>query len=204
MTSLTSATDADSAVDAAFQRFADEIASRPKWLRGHTARVVADAKRLARLHNLDVPRCAAAAMGHDLFRHWQPDDLLDASRRRGIPIDPVEAAAPITLHGPLAAEYALDQLDVHDPDILAAIRFHTTAHPDYSLEALAVFVADKIEPKKLARDPGLQAVASAAERDLRAAASLFLERRLTRQLHSGEMLHPLAVASRNHWLANSA
>ena len=50
------------------------------------------------------------------------------------------------------------------------------------------------------RDPGLFAVAAAAEHDLYAAAAMFLERRLTSQLNSGQPLHPLAVASRNAFL----
>ena len=188
--------------EAALERFAREMESRPDWLRGHVARVVGDARRLARRHGLDEARCAAAAMGHDLFRHCQPPDLLSASRERGIAIHPVEAASPIILHGPLAAAYAQSELEIDDPLVLDAIRFHTTGHPDYPDESLAVFVADKIEPRKLARDRSLQAVAAAAEHNLRDAAALFLERRLTRQLHGGELLHPLAVESRNAWLAD--
>lgn len=181
-------------------RFEAELADRPAWLREHTQRVVAGAERLARIHELDPQRCAASAAGHDLFRHLKADELLQRSRRHGIPIGEPELDAPIILHGPLAALHARRELGVDDPDLLETIRHHTTAHPDLSDEGLAVFLADKIDPQKVARDPGLESVAAAAERDLPAAAALFLERRMIAQLAGGTLLHPLAVAARNAFL----
>ena len=181
-------------------RFEAELADRPAWLREHTQRVVAGAERLARIHELDPQRCAAGAAGHDLFRHLKADELLQRSRRHGIPIGEPELDAPIILHGPLAALHARRELGVDDPDLLETIRHHTTAHPDLSDEGLAVFLADKIDPQKVARDPGLESVAAAAERDLPAAAALFLERRMIAQLAGGTLLHPLTVAARNAFL----
>ena len=181
-------------------RFEAELADRPAWLREHTQRVVAGAERLARIHELDPQRCAAGAAGHDLFRHLKADELLQRSRRHGIPIGEPELDAPIILHGPLAALHAQRELGVDDPDLLETIRHHTTAHPDLSDEGLAVFLADKIDPQKVARDPGLESVAAAAERDLPAAAALFLERRMIAQLAGGTLLHPLTVAARNAFL----
>ena len=188
------------ALAAAQTRFEAELADRPAWLREHTRRVIEGAERLARIHELDPRRCAAGAAGHDIFRHLTADALLERSRRAGIPIGEAELDAPIILHGPLAALHAERELGVDDPDLLAAIRHHTTAHPDLSDEGLAVFLADKIDPQKVARDPGLESVAAAAERDLSAAAALFLERRMIAQLAGGTLLHPLAVAARNAFL----
>ena len=181
-------------------RFEAELADRPDWLQEHTRRVVDGAERLARIHDLDPQRCAAGAAGHDIFRHLKADQLLERSRRAGIPIGEAELDAPIILHGPLAALHAERELGVDDPDLLETIRYHTTAHPDLSEEGLAVFLADKIDPRKVARDRGLASVAAAAERDLAAAAALFLERRMIAQLAGGTLLHPLAVAARNAFL----
>lgn len=188
------------ALAAARARFEAELADRPAWLREHTQRVIEGAERLARIHELDPQRCAAGAAGHDIFRHLKADELLQRSRRDGIPIGEAELDAPIILHGPLAALHAQRELGVDDPDLIETIRHHTTAHPDLSDEGLAVFLADKIDPQKVVRDPGLQSVAAAAERDLPAAAALFLERRMIAQLAGGTLLHPLAVAARNAFL----
>ena len=182
------------------ERFAEAMRDRPEKLQKHVKRVEKGALRLAAVHELDRDVCAAAAAGHDLFRHCKPAELIALSRHYRVPITEDEEDAPIILHGPLAAAYAREVMQIEHLDILHAIAHHTTAHPDYTLESLAVFLADKIDPRKVDRDPGLAAVAAAAEHDLYAAAALFLERRLTEQLNSGRALHPLAVASRNAYL----
>lgn len=180
--------------------FAEVMSDRPGKLQKHVKRVERGALRLAAIHELDRDICAAAAAGHDLFRHCKDAELIALSRHYRVPISEDELAAPIVLHGPLAAAYARETMDVEHEEILTSIAYHTTAHPDYSLEALAVFLADKVDPRKMQRDPGLFAVAAAAEHDLYAAAAMFLERRLTSQLNNGLPLHPLAVASRNAFL----
>ena len=174
------------------ERFAAEMTERPTKLQRHVKRVERGALRLAAVHELDRDVCAAAAVGHDLFRHCSDAELLALSRHYRVPITRDEEDA--------ATAYSRKTLNVDHDVILDAIAYHTTAHPDYSPEALAVFLADKIDPKKVQRDPGLAAVAAAAEQDLYAAAALFLERRLSAQLNSGQPLHPLAVASRNAFL----
>lgn len=184
-------------------RFGAAMSDRPEKLRKHVKRVERGALRLAAIHELDREVCSAAAAGHDLFRHCKSAELIALSRHYRVPITEDELDAPIVLHGPLAAAYARQAMHVEHEEILTAIAYHTTAHPEYSLEALAVFLADKIDPRKVQRDAGLSAVAAAAEQDLYAAAALFLERRLTSQLSSGQALHPLAVASRNAFLRRS-
>ena len=182
-------------------RFQIVVDSCPEWLQAHTRRVVETAVELADLHGLDPDVCAAAATGHDIFRHLEPEDMLARSLAAGIEIGPTERCAPITLHGPLAARHAAAELGIAHPDILQAVRFHTTCHESLAPEGLAVFVADKIEPAKLERDPGLAEVAEAARRDLREAAALFLERRMRKQLKHGQLLHPLSVQARNAFRA---
>ena len=184
--------------------FREVMTDRPPKLRGHVARVEQGARRLAAIHELDRNVCVAGAAGHDLFRHCSDDELLALSRYHNVAISEDELAAPIILHGPLAAAWSRDELGVDHDEVLSAIRYHTTAHPDFSDEALAVFLADKIDPRKVERDPGLRPVAAAAEHDLTAAAALFLERRLAEQLASGKPLHPLAVSSRNAFLQRAS
>ena len=185
------------------ERFEQAMLDRPEKLQRHTRRVVKGALRLAAVHELDRDICSASAAGHDLFRHCDDAELIALAHHYRVPITEHEEAAPIILHGPLAAAYARDVIEVQHDEILDAIAFHTTAHPNYSLESIAMFLADKIDPSKVRRDPGLAAVAAAAETDLYAAAAMFLERRLTSQLSSGQPLHPLAVASRNAFLRRS-
>ena len=183
------------------ERYREAMLQRPQPLQLHVSRVEAGARHLAAVHELDRDVCVAAAAGHDLFRHCSDDELLRLSRQYGVAVGEAERAAPIILHGPLAAAWSRQELGVAHEEVLCAIAHHTTAHPQFSEAALAVFLADKIDPRKVERDAGLRAVAAAAEHDLCAAAAMFLERRLAEQLASGRPLHPLAVASRNAFLS---
>ena len=172
----------------------------PDWLRGHLARVVAEGRRLAQIHEVDVARVQAAAWGHDLYRGHSDDQLLAAAVRFEIEPSPEQYAAPILLHGPVAARRAELEWDVVDADVLEAIHWHTTARPALSAVAQVVFVADKIEPDKVTADPGLAAIRTLANRDLHAATAALLERRIALDLATAAVIHPSSVEAHNHYM----
>lgn len=180
--------------------FREQAQTLPDWLRGHLARVVAEGRRLAQIHEVDVARVQAAAWGHDLYRAHSDDQLLAAAVRFEIDPSPDECAAPILLHGPVAARRAELEWDVGDADVLEAIHWHTTAHPALSAVAQVVFVADKIEPDKVAADPGLAAIRTLADHDLDAATAALLERQIALHLATAAVIHPSSVEGRNHYM----
>ena len=173
----------------------------PRGLLAHIDRVVALGAALAARHGLAVATVRLAARGHDLLRAVPPTELLARAERRGLPIDPVERREPVLLHGPLAALELAERFAVADPDVLFAIRWHTTGHPDYSAEAWAMFVADKVEPDKVRRRPELERVRTLAEADLEAAALAYLDLSLQAAVAEGWQLHPMANNARNALIA---
>jgi predicted HD superfamily hydrolase involved in NAD metabolism len=175
-------------------RMAPEL---PEGLVAHIDRVVALARTLAERHGLDVERVATAAQGHDLLRAVPPAELLARAEERLMAIDPVERADPLLLHGPVGAEELRERFGVQDRLVLDAVRWHTTGHPDFPPEAWAVFVADKIEPDKVAHEPRLAEAARLAERSLHAAALAYLDLLLHQAAEGRWRLHPLAVLARN-------
>jgi predicted HD superfamily hydrolase involved in NAD metabolism len=180
--------------------FREQAQTLPDWLRGHLARVVAEGRRLAQIHEVDIGRVQAAAWGHDLYRAHSDDQLLDLAQRFGISPGPEERAAPILLHGPVAARRAELEWGVVDADVLEAIHWHTSARPALSAVAQVVFVADKIEPDKVAADPGLGPIRTLADHDLDAATAALLERRIALHLATSAVIHPASVEARNYYL----
>ena len=172
------------------------IASMPPGLAEHTDRVVLLAGTLARRHGLDERRTLLAAQAHDFLRAQPEAVLLADADARGLLVDPVERAVPVLLHGPLAALTLRERGWVTDPLVLDAVRFHTTGHPEYRLEAWAMFVADKVEPHKLTRWPALHAVLELAEHSLEAAALVYLELARAKAEREGWASYPLAESSR--------
>lgn len=182
-------------------RLARALDALPPPLRAHTERVRAVARDLARRAGLDPEKADLAAAGHDLARAMPPSALVDLARRWDIPIGPVEERLPVLLHGPVAAERLRREMGVEDPEVLDAVRWHSTLAPGVGRLARLVFLADKLDPEKTARYPFLREVAERARHDLEGAVLLFLTRELIRLLERGEPVHPASVEARNELLA---
>ena len=174
-------------------RMAAEV---PASMLAHIDRVVAAAEPLARRHGADVDRTLLAAQGHDLLRALPEAEWLARAEARGLELLPVERARPVLLHGPLGALELRERFGVEDELVLHAIHWHTTGHPAFGPEAWAMFVADKIEPAKLARRPELQGVIDLAEGSLEAAALAYLELEAARSERESFTLHPRAIETR--------
>lgn len=159
--------------------------------REHTLRVAETAERLAAAHGLDRSRTRLAALLHDSARELDPEELLRAAEERGLPAGRFERENPKLLHGPVAAELASEDLGVTDGDVLDAVRAHTTGAPGMGPLALAVFLADKIEPE---RDyPGIEDLRELAERDLKEAARVSLEGSVRHNEERGRPVHPASL-----------
>ncbi len=180
------------------ERMAPEL---PPRLVRHMDRVVEVAEELARRHGLDVPLARLMAQGHDLVRAVPPAELLARAEARGVPIDPVDREAPVLLHGPIGALELRERFGVTDGRVFHAIWHHTYGHPAYVPEAWAMFIADKVEPKKAKKWKPLRHVHRVALDDsLEAAAMLYLDLRLDEAVREGIAIHPQAVLTRNHLL----
>jgi predicted HD superfamily hydrolase involved in NAD metabolism len=166
----------------------------------HTIRVTETAQRLVRIHNLDEDRTRLAALLHDAARETPSEELLRLARDWSVPVEEPELQSPNLLHGPVAAELARRELGVEDEEVLEAIRIHTTGAPRMGPLALAVYVADKIEP---GRDyPSVERLRKLATEDLRETAAEALRRAIA---HNEERGRPTHLASRETlaWLEDS-
>ena len=157
----------------------------------HCQAVAAQARVLAVRFGVSV-----AAIGHDLAAVVPLEEAAAFAESLGLVPDPIERAAPVLLHGPIAAAVLGETLGIVDREILDAVRYHTTGRPGAgSLERL-VFVADKI-----ALDPTapvrvfVPAVRTAARESLELAAFVYLDWGLTHGPQLGWILHPKFLAA---------
>jgi predicted HD superfamily hydrolase involved in NAD metabolism len=176
----------------------------PRGLRAHTLRVETEALRLAELHGVDAKRASLAALGHDLVRHLPGDHLLALAVRHGLQPDEVERAEPILLHGPVAARMLVTDYGIEDATIVAGVDCHTTARAGMAPLEQVLFVADKVEPHKLQREPRMAVVRSKAEGDLDAGVLEYLNWSIEAALRKGWLLHPRTLEARNDLLARLA
>ena len=114
----------------------------------HTIGVEYTAASLAFVWGEDLDRARTAALLHDNAKCMSAEDKLKKAKKLGFEITEADEANPDLLHGKIGAYYAKKKYGVDDPDILSAITYHTTGHPDMSLLDKIVFVADYIEPNR--------------------------------------------------------
>jgi predicted HD superfamily hydrolase involved in NAD metabolism len=166
----------------------------------HTLRVAETAERLARLHGLDPKKARLATLLHDAAREAGKDELLRVAGEEGLAVGDLEREQPVLLHGPVAAELARRELGVEDEEVLEAIRVHTTGEPGISPIALALYVADKIEPDR--DQPGVEDLRGLALKDLHKAATAALEGAISYNERRGHLTHPKSLQALK-WLESS-
>lgn len=175
-------------------------AELPAGLSAHIARVVELTDRYARRYHLDVALARLMAQGHDLLRALPAPELLARAEVRAargeFAISELEREHPVLLHGPLGALELRERFGLDDPRCFHAVWWHTSGDPDYDPESWAMFVADKVDPHKVARWPDLAQVAALAEHDLREAAARYLDLQAAQAAVEGWELHPQSRLAR--------
>lgn len=163
----------------------------------HCLGVAETAVQLAEFYDEDPNRARIAAFAHDLAREMRPADMLAEAMMRKLPMERVDRQVPILLHGPIeAARLAEDGM--HDPDILQAVRLHTTGAPGMGKLAQILFIADAIEP---GRDyPGVDELREASRTGLRTAMATILRAQVRHFAEQGFLIHPKMVAAYNSFV----
>lgn len=166
----------------------------------HTLRVAETAERLAELHGLDPRQARLASLLHDAAREVGKEELLRVAGEKDLLVSDLERERPMLLHGPVAAELSREDLGVKDGEVLDAVRAHTTGEPGMGPLALALYVADKIEPDR--DQPGVEALRELAPASLRRAARDALEGSISHNERRGRPVHPKSRQTLR-WLEDS-
>lgn len=90
-------------------------------------------------------RAILAGLLHDSAKQMPATELITYCERYNLPIDEIDRKTPQTLHPFVGAEIVRETFDLQEPDILNAIRYHTTGRAGMSRVEKIVYIADKIE-----------------------------------------------------------
>lgn len=114
----------------------------------HTLGVMYTAEALAMRYGVDMTKAAVAGLLHDCAKCIPNSQKLKICRKHHIEITELEEANPSLLHAKLGAYMAEKTYGIKDPEIISAIRWHTTGKPDMSLLDIIIYMADYIEPNR--------------------------------------------------------
>ena len=160
----------------------------------HTEGVMETAVRLAKRYGADPEKAELAAILHDVAKYWAIGDQKQALIESGEAGDLLEYD-PALWHAPVGAYVAKRDYGVDDPEVLDAIRWHTSGRVGMTTLDKVVCLADYMEP---GRDfPGVDRIREEAERSLERALLLGFDSTISFLLAKGRPIYPLTVMARN-------
>jgi len=112
----------------------------------HTLGVQYTAACLGMVWDVDLEKCEIAGLLHDCAKNLSVQEMIDGLIRSGSPPSEEALLSPEVLHEEYGAVLAFEKYGINDPEILSAIRWHTTGRADMSMLEKIIFVADFIEP----------------------------------------------------------
>lgn len=156
----------------------------------HTIGVCYTAQALAMRYGYDLDKARLAGLLHDCAKCIPTEKKLKLCKKHDIPLSKAEQAHPTLVHAKLGAFLAKKEYGVTDPEILEAIKNHTTGKPNMGLLDKIIYVADYIEPHRC-KAPRLEVVRRTAFVDLDKALVMILGDTLQYLQKSGMQIDPL-------------
>lgn len=162
----------------------------------HTLGVVNSAMYLAQKYGANIEDAHLAALLHDCAKEIPLLEMRDLVA--DLPCDQDMLHSGALLHGLAGMVLANTQYGVTNPDILEAIRVHTTGKENMSKLDKIIFLADYIEPNR--KFPGVNDIRLAAEQSLDAGVLCGFDMTIRHLIDSGDLIYPLTILSRNDLL----
>lgn len=162
----------------------------------HTLGVVNSAMYLAKKYGANIEDAHLAALLHDCAKEIPLLEMRDLVA--DLPCDQDMLHSGALLHGLAGMVLANTQYGVTNPDILEAIRVHTTGKENMSKLDKIIFLADYIEPNR--KFPGVNDIRLAAEQSLDAGVLCGFDMTIRHLIDSGDSIYPLTILSRNNLL----
>lgn len=114
----------------------------------HTLGVAYTAASMAIVHGADIQKALIAGMLHDCAKCMDHETQVKICEKNKIEITDVERRNHSLLHAKVGMYLAKTKYEIDDPEILGAIRWHTTGKENMSLLEKIVYIADFIEPNR--------------------------------------------------------
>lgn len=138
---------------AKYKQYVELIRSRLSDYRFYHSVCVAEAAvQLAERFGADVEQAYVAGILHDVMKEEEPSVQRAYIEKAGERMSDLEIRIGKVYHQMSGAAYARLELGITDPDILHAIRYHTTARRGMSLLEQIIYLADFISADRHYKD----------------------------------------------------
>ncbi len=161
----------------------------------HSLCVAEEAARLAARYGADEAKAYTAGLLHDIMKDTDPNTQLQILTEFGIMPDETEMASRTLWHAMSGAAFIEHILGVDDPEILQAVRYHTTGRAGMSLLEKVLFVADFTSADRTY--PDVEVMRRLADISLEKAMVYGIDYTVRQLLASERVIHPHTVAAYN-------
>lgn len=161
----------------------------------HVLGTEGEAARLAVRWGADETLARRAALLHDCTKKLTYAEHLALVEHYRLSLDPITMAQEKLLHAPTGAALA-EHLFGECPQVVSAIRWHTTGRADMSLLEKILYLADYIEPTRDFCD--LSQLRQLAYEDLDRALLMGMNMAISDLVARGKTVHPDSLCARDH------
>ncbi|NDL67924.1 bis(5'-nucleosyl)-tetraphosphatase (symmetrical) YqeK [Anaerotalea alkaliphila] len=163
----------------------------------HTLRVEETAVQLAMAHNVDPSHSATAALLHDCAKNYKQEKMARLCERYHIELSMDELLNNDLVHAKVGAVVAREKYLVSHPDVLNAIRYHTTGRPHMTPLDKVIFVADYIEPGRKPHGR-MEEIRKLAFHDLNTSLLMILEDKIGYLLTKEKQIDQITIETYKH------
>lgn len=164
----------------------------------HCLRVSEYAVKLAQQNQVNIRQAQIAGLVHDYAKERPDSDFITVINQKRLDPDLLNWGNAVW-HGVVGAEMIHDELGITDPEILQAVRDHTTgAGVDMSRLSQVVFMADYLE---MGRDfPGVQEARQVTDENLGQGVRFQIQHTLAYLIERTLPIYPKSLTTYNYWI----
>lgn len=160
----------------------------------HTLGVAQSARELAEKYGADPDKAELAGYVHDYCKCWPIEKMRGYLLRYDMPREIIEGGKELW-HAFVGAVAIQTELGITDPEVLQAVRYHTTGRVGMSLLEKVVCVADYIEPGR--SFPGVEEIRQLAGQSLEKALAVALGGTISFLIEQNKQVYPLTLLAYN-------
>lgn len=152
----------------------------------HSVGVAKKAEELAKIYNQDIEKAKLVGIAHDIAKEIDKQNSLKYAKEHNIKLDEIEKNEPSLLHSKIGANICKEKYNF-TKDMVQAIIYHTTGHPNMNTFDKIIYIADKIEEGR--KNQQLDQIREISNKDLDKAILHILRNTIKYTIDTNKLIH---------------
>ena len=158
------------------------------------------AEEQARFNGLDSKKARLIGIVHDIAKQMKPSEIEEYISKYNVELDEIEKSNTELIHEKIGADISKRKYNFDD-QMVEAVKYHTTGHPNMDMMAKIIFIADKIEENR--NYEGVEEKRQLAFLNIDKAIIETIEYTTKDSINRGKMIHTDSIDTRNYLLKNN-